>query len=151
MTAKEYLCRERCRNRFFASLLLRLFGGILVSVSVLFPLCAETPSAETPSAKPQRTMLILDSSASMIEAVTDGPKVAVARQSVADLMKGWNPDNKIGLMAYGHRRADDCSDIETLLPVGPTDPAAIIQAVSRLTPRGTTPLAAAVSLAAEEM
>ncbi|MBT5373106.1 MAG: VWA domain-containing protein [Rhodospirillaceae bacterium] len=96
-------------------------------------------------------MLILDSSASMIEAVTDGPKVAVARQSVADLMKGWNPDNKIGLMAYGHRRADDCSDIETLLPVGPTDPAAIIQAVSRLTPRGTTPLAAAVSLAAEEM
>jgi len=144
MTAKEYLCRGR--ERFFTPLLLRLFGGMLISVSVLLPLCAETLSGE-----PQRTMLILDSSASMIEAVADGPKVVIARQSVVDLMKDWNPDREIGLMAYGHRRAKDCSDIETLLPMGPADPVAIIQAVNKLTPRGTTPLAAAVSLAAEEM
>jgi len=161
MTAKKYPGGERCRERVFTPLLWRLFGGMLVSALVSFPLCAETLSAETLSAEtlsaetlsvePQRTMLILDSSASMIKAVADGPKVSIARQSVADLMKDWNPDKEIGLMAYGHRRAEDCSDIETLLPVGPANPAAIVRAVNKLTPRGTTPLAAAISLAAEEM
>ena len=153
MRAEKYPYRERCRERFSGCLTGCLFGAILLLV--LFPLRAETLSAETQGAEilaadPQRTMLILDSSASMTEAVAEGPKVVIARQSVADLMKDWDPGREIGLMAYGHRQKEDCADIETLLPVGPADPAAVVGAVNRMTPRGTTPLAAAVSLAAEE-
>ncbi len=154
MRAEKYPYRERCRERFSGCLTGCLFGAILLLV--LFPLRAETLGAETQGAEilaadPQRTMLILDSSASMTEAVAEGPKVDIARQSVADLMKDWDPGREIGLMAYGHRQKEDCADIETLLPVGPADPAAVVGAVNRMTPRGTTPLAAAVSLAAEEM
>jgi Ca-activated chloride channel family protein len=64
-------------------------------------------------------------------------------------MKAWNPDIELGLMAYGHRRKDDCGDIELVLPVGRHSPEDVVNVVNRLNAKGKTPLSAAVKKAAE--
>jgi Ca-activated chloride channel family protein len=56
----------------------------------------------------------------------------------------------LGLIAYGHRRAGDCKDIEELVPVG-TDREAIRKQVNALAFKGMTPLTAAVRFAAEKL
>ena len=53
--------------------------------------------------------------------------------------------------SYGHRRKGQCDDIESLIPLGPLNRAAIKSAVNNITPIGKTPLSAAVIKAAEEL
>ena len=96
-------------------------------------------------------MLILDASNSMWGRVDGEPKIVVARRAVVDLAATLPPDTRIGLMTYGHRRAGDCGDIETIVPVGTVDPTAIKNKVDVLKPRGRTPLSEAVRRAAEEL
>lgn len=57
----------------------------------------------------------------------------------------------MGLTAYGHRRKGDCSDIETIIQPGANTRAAIAAAVNGITPKGKTPLSAAVIQAAEAL
>ncbi|MEJ2118789.1 MAG: hypothetical protein P8Y36_13235, partial [Alphaproteobacteria bacterium] len=61
------------------------------------------------------------------------------------------PSTKLGLMAYGHRRKGDCSDIETIYQVGTPNAKAVIDAVKPLQAIGKTPLTAAVLKAAEQL
>jgi Ca-activated chloride channel family protein len=100
-------------------------------------------------ARAQETMLILDASNSMWGRVDGRPKIAIAREAVAALARSVPPSTRMGLMAYGHRRAGDCADIETLIPPGPVDAAAFAARARALTPRGRTPIAAAITRAAE--
>jgi len=102
-----------------------------------------------PAARAQETMLILDASNSMWGRVEGRPKIAIAREAVAALARSVPAGTLMGLMAYGHRRAGDCADIETLIPPGPVDAAAFAARANALTPRGRTPLAASIARAAE--
>jgi Ca-activated chloride channel family protein len=102
-----------------------------------------------PAAWAQETMLILDASNSMWGRVEGRPKIVIAREAVAALARSVPPGTRMGLMAYGHRRAGDCNDIETLIPPGPVDAAAFAARANALTPRGRTPLAASIARAAE--
>lgn len=99
-------------------------------------------------ARGQESMLVLDASNSMWGRVDGRPKILIAREAVAALAHALPPGTPMGLMAYGHRRAGDCADIEQLLPPGPVDPPAFARAAAALTPRGRTPIAGAVALAA---
>jgi Ca-activated chloride channel family protein len=56
--------------------------------------------------------------------------------------------SRVGLMAYGHRQAGQCSDIQMLFPPGPVNAAAVNSTIDRLTARGKTPLTDAVRQAA---
>jgi Ca-activated chloride channel family protein len=96
-------------------------------------------------------MLILDASNSMWGRVDGRPKIVVARTAVVDLLRALPAGTRLGLMAYGHRRAADCADIETLVPVGPVDAAGIAARVNAITPRGRTPLTEAVRQAAHAL
>lgn len=78
-------------------------------------------------------------------------KIEIARTTVTDLVEHWNPENPLGLIAYGHNRKGDCDDIETLIPIGPLDKAAYLRSVTSLNPKGMTPLSAAVIKAAEAL
>lgn len=99
----------------------------------------------------ERTMLVLDASGSMWGQVDGKAKIDIAREALKTLMADWPENHEVGLVAYGHRRKDDCNDIETLIPVGPMDAARISVAVDALTPKGKTPLSAAVKQAAEAL
>ena len=93
-------------------------------------------------------MIVFDASNSMWGQIDGVAKIEIAREVMGDLLADWDPDTNIGLIAYGHRRADDCSDIETIIPPGPLDANAFTAAVNSLTPRGRTPLTDAVEQAA---
>jgi Ca-activated chloride channel family protein len=125
---------------------LRLFLATFV-----FCLFHDSTLAEDQSRDPGRAILVLDASGSMWGKVKGRTKVEIARESIARLMKAWDPEIELGLIAYGHRRKGDCGDIELVLPVARHRPEDVVKAVSRLNARGKTPLSAAVKKAAETL
>ncbi len=98
-----------------------------------------------------RAILVLDASGSMWGQIEGRTKIEIAREVIGGLMAEWDPSIHLGLIAYGHRRKGDCSDIETLVPVGPVNPATIKGVVDNINPKGKTPLSAAVQQAAKDL
>jgi Ca-activated chloride channel homolog len=125
---------------------LRLFLATFV-----FCLVHDSTLAGDQSRDPGRAILVLDASGSMWGKVKGRTKVEIARESIARLMKAWDPEIELGLIAYGHRRKGDCEDIELVLPVARHRPEDVVNAVKRLNARGKTPLSAAVKRAAETL
>lgn len=100
----------------------------------------------------EQFMVVLDASGSMWGQIEGRTKIDIVRDAYGKMVKTWD-DRPIesGLIAYGHRRKGDCSDIELLSKVGQSDSKSLGRAVHKLTPKGKTPLGAAVRLAAEEL
>ncbi len=117
-----------------------LATGIALAVSL--PLSAQAS---------EDVMVVYDASGSMWGQIDEVTKIEIAREVMGDLLDDWNTDINLGLVAYGHRREGDCSDIETVVPVGPVDRDSFLEAVNDIAPLGRTPLAAAVEHAAEEL
>jgi Ca-activated chloride channel family protein len=134
--------------------LYRGLSVLLVGVFLLVFGMSQVAAApvETSTAPPEGgVILVLDASGSMWGEVDGRSKIAIAREVIDDLLADWEPSLKLGLIAYGHRRKGDCTDIETLVPVSTPDPAAISAKVHALQPKGMTPLSAAVQKAAAEL
>ena len=96
-------------------------------------------------------MVVFDGSNSMWGQIEGVAKIEIARDAMENLMGDWIADANIGLMAYGHRREGDCSDIETLIAPGRVDRTEFLEQVRQITPRGKTPLSAAIERAANEL
>jgi Ca-activated chloride channel family protein len=94
-------------------------------------------------------MIVYDGSNSMWGQIEGVSKIEIARDVMAGLVETWPQSTNLGLLAYGHRREGDCTDIELMVELGPVDRDAFLQAVNSITPRGRTPLTAAVEQAAE--
>jgi len=118
-------------------------------LAALALLAATATGPATAQQDPADVVMVLDASGSMWGRVEDRYKIEIAREVLADLLADWTPSVRLGLIAYGHRSDDDCSDIETVVPVGQVDPDAVMATVNRLQPRGRTPLTDALRLAAE--
>lgn len=111
--------------------------------------CVGAPPAPAQPAQQQgETFVILDMSASMWGRIGDQTKLEIAREAVRGMFTRFPPGSRVGLMAYGHRRAGQCSDIQMIFEPGPVDAAAAGQALDRLTARGRTPLTESVRQAA---
>ena len=96
-----------------------------------------------------KLLLILDASGSMWQKVNGEFKIAIARQVLKNLVAELPADTEVGLVAYGHRRKGDCDDIETIVPLGPLDQAALGQLIDGLDPKGKTPITNAIKTAFE--
>ncbi len=123
--------------RWFLAIL-AISAGLLMSG----PTQAQTSNAG-------KTIIVLDASGSMWGQVDGEPKISIARQALTDLLATLPPEQELGLVAYGHRRKGDCSDIQTLVEPGAGTRDAIRDAVKDINPKGKTPLSAAVIAAAE--
>ena len=55
--------------------------------------------------------LVLDESNSMWGQIEGRSKIEIAREAVRSLLQSWSPNADLGLVAYGHNRTSDCSDI----------------------------------------
>ena len=119
---------------------MKALNVLLVFLSI--PLCAW--GASLPEA-----MFILDASGSMAEAAGAQTKMEAAKSVLAQVVPAVAPEVKIGLAAYGHRRMNDCADIEILVPPGTEDRAAVSARIAAMQPKGVTPIAAAVAHVAE--
>ena len=99
-----------------------------------------------------RIMLLLDGSSSMWTRVDgDISKIEAARESIAELVGGWETKMEFGVTTYGHREEGNCQDIETILPVGEVNSDQVVNVVNDILPKGKTPLAAALREAAEAL
>lgn len=115
--------------------------GLLVSWAVVPPAAAE----------PVKAILVLDASGSMWGQVDGRAKIAIAKDTVSEILGNWRPENALGLVVYGHRSKGDCADIEVVREPGPVDVAAFKGSVAGITPKGKTPMTAAVRQAAEAL
>lgn len=94
---------------------------------------------------------ILDASGSMLGMAGDKTKMAAAKEVMAQVVPGLAPEARVGLVAYGHRRKGDCTDIEVLIPAGSVDRAGLMDRVNALQPMGKTPITAAVGSVVEQL
>ncbi len=97
---------------------------------------------------PAETIVILDMSGSMWGRIGEETKLEIARGAVRGMFSRFPQGSRVGLMAYGHRRAGDCRDIQLLLPPGAANEASVGETLSRLVARGRTPLTDSVREAA---
>ncbi|WP_334193887.1 vWA domain-containing protein [Pararhodobacter sp.] len=114
-----------------------------LAVPTALPVLAQTTPI-TP-----RTMIVMDGSGSMWGQIDGVPKLEIARNVVADVLAGMAPSATLGLIAYGHRRRGDCSDIEVMVEPAPGSASAIAERVNTMRFQGRTPLTEAVRRAAE--
>lgn len=113
--------------------------------------CALALPGTAQEAPAARTMLILDGSGSMWGRIDGTPKVEIARDAVGAMLEDWPEDREIGLMAYGHRREGDCGDIEVLHAPAPLDKSSMRETMAAISPRGKTPIGAAVRQASSSL
>lgn len=95
-------------------------------------------------------ILILDASGSMWGQIGGVNKIVIAKEVVEGLIRNLDEDQRLGFVAYGHRRKGDCGDIETLADVGARRDK-VIEQLRALSPRGKTPLTASVEHAARAL
>jgi len=96
-------------------------------------------------------MLVLDGSGSMWGQIDGRPKIEIARGAVERMLSDWPENRDLGLMAYGHRREGDCSDIEVLARPAPLDRGGLSGLMETISPRGKTPIGAAVRAARDSL
>ncbi|MBK6933120.1 MAG: VWA domain-containing protein [Saprospirales bacterium] len=101
------------------------------------------------SSTPGQFLFIFDASGSMWQKIDQDYKINVARSVMNTVLADIPPDARVGLMVYGHRRKNDCADIETLIPLGPLNPALFSAKLQQIDPKGMTPIAQSITAALE--
>ncbi|QGX99395.1 VWA domain-containing protein [Roseovarius faecimaris] len=96
----------------------------------------------------ENVMVVFDGSNSMWGQIDGVAKIEIARNVMDNLLGDWTAERDVGLMAYGHRRRGDCSDIQTLVEPGADNRRDILARINAITPTGKTPLTDAVEQAA---
>lgn len=119
------------------------YGSILLAGLTL------SASAED-AAPPEDAILILDASGSMWGQIEGVNKIVIAKDVVEGLVRGLPETQRLGMVAYGHRKKGDCADIQTLADVG-ADRDDVIKQIRGLSPVGMTPLTKSVEHAATEL
>ncbi len=96
------------------------------------------------------SILVLDASGSMWGQIEGEAKITIAKRVLGDLLNDLPSERRLGLISYGHRRTGDCADIEELAAIG-AERGAIASAVQKLNPKGKTPMADSIKLAADKL
>ena len=99
--------------------------------------------------------LILDASGSMWGAVGGRPKIAIAKETMRQVIENL-PDNvHAALRVYGHRiapgRSGACQDSELVFPLSQIDKRRFIARIQELKALGTTPIAYSLSQVADDI
>jgi len=123
-----------------------LRAGVVLALALLIGI----GSASAQDAGQQHNvMLIVDASGSMKKQVDGESRMAAAKRVLAQTLSTIPADVRLGLLAYGHRRAKDCTDMELVSPIGAEDAGTIADRIQKLTPKGETPIAASLEMAAK--
>lgn len=96
-------------------------------------------------------IVVFDASGSMWGQIKGKTKIEIARDVMGTLVKDWNEDIELGLIAYGHREKGNCNDIEVLQPVSSIDSDKILQIINKVSPKGKTPISKSLKIAAETL
>lgn len=119
-------------------------------VVLLIAMAGVSAPAVSQEDQPEDAILILDASGSMWGQIEGVNKIVIAKDVVEGLVRSLPVEQRLGLVAYGHRRKGDCADIETLADVGGSRDD-MIKEIRGLNPKGKTPLTDSVQYAAENL
>ncbi|WP_395019126.1 VWA domain-containing protein [Dongia sp.] len=120
-----------------------------LAVLALVLLLGSFPARAEDDGTTRNVMLIVDASGSMKKAVEGESRMTAAKRVLAETLATMPPEVRLGLLAYGHRKAKDCKDMELVAPIGAEDAGSIAGRIQELTPKGETPIAASLEMAAK--
>ncbi|MGB3626674.1 MAG: VWA domain-containing protein, partial [Henriciella sp.] len=129
---------------------------ILSSLALSSALAIGTPATSfgqdggAEESAPKDAILVLDASGSMWGQIDGVNKIVIAKDVVEGLVRSLPASQRLGMVAYGHRKKGDCTDIQTMADVG-ADREAVIKEIRTLSPKGMTPLTKSVEHAANEL
>jgi Ca-activated chloride channel homolog len=97
--------------------------------------------------------IILDASGSMRAKIGDRRKIDIAHESLAALIGQLPEQTNVALRAYGHRKGNDCNDVELVVPLSPLDRTGLIGRIGAVNPapNGMTPIGASLQQVAEDL
>ncbi len=125
-----------------------LAPSLMMAAAVYYAIPAAGPAGAAEAKPKPNIMLILDSSRSMWGQINGVNKVVSARNAIGSISKQFADKMNFGLVSYGHRLSTGCKDVELLLQMAPYKASKISNAVNRVKPRGSTPIAASLVKAA---
>ena len=123
--------------------------AIAIAALLLAALFICAPSSNAAAPNYPEVVFILDASGSMWGQAGGKAKIAIAKEVMAQAVPGLPAEVRLGLVAYGHRKKGDCSDVEVLVAPGSSDRAGLLKKVQALSPKGKTPIAGSLKQTAE--
>lgn len=121
---------------------------ILILSTLLFSISSFSLMANEDKA----SIMIFDASGSMWGKLKEGrTKIEVAKEVVGGYLKGRDQKTPLGIIAYGHNRKGDCSDIEVIVPIGRQDSSVLLKILNKIKPKGKTPLTDSLALAVKQI
>ncbi len=121
----------------------RWIGGIASAVLGLVCAVSLAHAQQNEVNAARQLLIVYDSSSSMWGELEDrSRKYEAGRTALKDFLDLGLDDTRIGMRAYGHRRASDCSDTELIVPIsdGATASADILETAAGIRPTGRTPI-----------
>lgn len=140
-----------------------LAGRCAVAAAATALAMAATPgwastATEEGAQEPASIMLVLDASGSMAaDDASGGTRMEAARAALTQAVDNLPEDAEVGLRVYGATEPNDtkteaaCTDTQVVVPLGPSDPAVLKEAVGDVQPSGFTPTAYTLSQAADDL
>ena len=95
-----------------------------------------------------RLMIIIDNSSSMEDQLAGELKYKLVRRSLNKALSPHGGKIEAGLIVFGRRSQNSCKDIQQPVPLKTLDASAFSLSLEALKPRGKSPIAAALALAA---
>ncbi len=120
-----------------------------MSALSLFLIPSSSFSQSNDAENQSNIMVILDASGSMWAKLENSTKIESARNILTEVVPELPKNTHVGLMAYGHRAKDSCSDIELLHDPKKKFTIADAQKLTQLNPKGKTPIGGALKHAAD--
>lgn len=130
-----------------SSVMVRMLGA---AMAMLWGVTASPAGAQERA--DTTTMIVVDMSGSMLKLLGSERRYEIAQTMLTDVLPDVTAQSNTGLVAFGHRSENDCSDIELLAKPG-ADLDSLRGYVGTLSPvnRAKTPLRDAVALAANQI
>ncbi|SMO49643.1 Ca-activated chloride channel family protein [Saccharicrinis carchari] len=115
------------------------------SLSLILCFCITLEANAQNNITPSPIIFIYDASGSMWGQMQGQTKMEIATEVLTTAISKLPDNQKIGLVAYGHRKEGDCADVEFLVDAESGSKAEVITSIKGIKPLGKTPLAYSAS------
>lgn len=100
---------------------------------------------------PSPIIFIYDGSGSMWAQMEGKTRKEIAAHVLTQTVDKLPDDQKIGLIAYGHRQKGDCRDVQNLVSYQNGTKSEVVEAVKTINPLGMTPLAYSAGMVIDQL
>lgn len=112
---------------------------------IVFNTQGQSPENQAP------IIFIYDASGSMWGQMQGKTKMEIASNALSSTLGNLPEDQKLGFVAYGHRKEGDCKDVEFMVDAETGTKKEVIETVKKIKPLGKTPLAYSATLVIDQL